>query len=189
MSLVERARLNLLFAALLLISCAGAEEPVIDRPELRDAIAIRYVVPNVLDVRSQPTEDAEIIASFASGESVSVLEDRNNWSEVRLVGRTGWVRSDEIVDSRDAFVSTPDAVRFRTKPAPVPAPDASGEIVYELSVNKEGVITSARPLKNTTGSAALESQNRQALLKARFFPMIDENGEPMEFKYEYRVNY
>lgn len=187
--MAERSFLIPLAAALLLISCAGAEEPVIDRPELRDAIAIRYVVPNVLDVRAQPREDAEVIASFTSGETVSVLEDAGGWSEVRLVGRTGWVPADQIVDSRDSFVSTPDMVRFRINPVPVPAPDAKGEIVYELSVNKEGVITAARPVKNTTGSAALESQNRQALLKARFFPMIDENGEPMEFKYEYRVNY
>lgn len=187
--MVERARLIPLIAALVLISCAGAEEPVIDRPELRDAIAIRYVVPNILDVRAQPRDDAEIIASFASGESVSVLEDRDGWSEVRLVGKTGWVPSDQIVDSRDSFVSTPDAVRWRIKPKPVPGPNAAGEIVYELSINKEGVVTAARPLRNTTGSAALEAQNRQSLLNARFFPMIDENGETMEFKYEYRVNY
>lgn len=182
-------RLIPLIATLVLISCAGAEEPVIDRAELRDAIAIRYVVPNVLDVHAQPSEDAEIIATFASGESVSVLADRDGWSEVRLVGKTGWVHSNEIVDSRDAFTSTPDAVRWRIKPSPVQAPNAKGEIVYELSINKEGVITSARPITNTTGSAALESQNRQAILNARFFPMIDENGEAMEFKYEYRVNY
>lgn len=178
-----------LAAGLLLISCAGAEEPVIDRPELRDAIAIRYVVPNVLDVRAQPQPDSEVVASFTSGETVSVLEDASGWSEVRLVGRTGWVPSDQIVDSRDSFVSTPEMVRFRVTPAKAPAPGAKGEIVYELSVNKEGVITAARPITNTTGSAALESQNRQALLKASFFPMIDENGQPMEFKYEYRVNY
>lgn len=188
MSLAERSFLIPLAAALL-ISCAGTEEPVIDRPELRDAIAIRYVVPNVLDVRAQPQQDAEVVASFTSGETVSVLEDANGWSEIRLIGRTGWVPSDQIVDSRDSFVSTPESVRFRITPVPVQAPNAKGEIVYELSVNKEGVITAARPVSNSTGSAALESQNRQALLKARFFPMIDENGEPMEFKYEYRVSY
>lgn len=173
-----------------MIACAGAEEPVLDRPELRDAIAIRYVVPNVLDVRSQPQDDAEIIASFASGESVSVLEDRNGWSEVRLINRTGWVPTSQIVDSRDSFVSTPDAVRWRLSPSKVPAAaNVKGELVYELTVNKEGAVTAARPVKNTTGSAALEAQTRQALLSSTFFPMIDENGEPMEFKYEYRVNY
>lgn len=185
----QRTLLIPLAAALLLISCAGAEEPVIDRPELRDAIAIRYVVPNILDVRAQPREDAEVIASFTSGETISVLEDADGWSEIRLIGRTGWVPADQIVDSRDKFVSTPDNARFRVPPTPVPAPNTKGEIVYELSVNKEGAVTAARPVKNTTGSAGLESQNRQALLKARFFPMIDENGEPIEFKYEYRVNY
>lgn len=187
--MAERSLLLPLAAALLLISCAGAEEPVIDRAELRDAIAIRYVVPNVLDVRAEPRQDADVIASYTSGESVSVLADADGWSELRLVNRTGWVPSDQIVDSRDSFVSTPDHVRFRVVPVHAKAPNAKGEIVYELSVNKEGVITAARPVKNTTGSAALESQNRQALLEARFFPMIDENGEPMEFKYEYRINY
>ncbi len=189
MSLAKSLTLIPLAAALLLISCAGAEEPVIDRPELRDAIAIRYVVPNILDVRAQPQPTAEVVASFTSGETVSVLEDRDGWSEIRLVGKTGWVPSDQIVDSRDSFVSTPEMARFRIPPTKVPAPGSKGEIVFEVSVNKEGTITAARPISNTTGSAALESQNRQALLKARFFPMIDENGQPMEFKYEYRVNY
>jgi uncharacterized protein YgiM (DUF1202 family) len=186
--LPEKAHLIPLLAILVVISCAGGEQPVVDRPEFRDAIAIRYVVPADLEVRLEPRLDSPVVATFATGESVSVLEDRNGWSEVRLVGQTGWVETVHIVDSREGFVSTPEQVRFRTAPVKVPDQISRGELVYEASVNSEGIVTSVRTVKNTTGSASLEMRNRQSLLNARFFPMVID-GRATDFKYEYRVIY
>ena len=73
-------------------------------------------------------------------------------------------------------------------PMPVSAPSARGEIYLEADVNSDGDVVTVRTISNTTGSAALEAQNTNALKSAKFYPIM-QNNQRVKFKYYHRVTY
>lgn len=179
----------ILAIALSLVACQKSEKPVPEAP-IRDAIAFRYVSVPEMPVHARPEEGSQVLTTWNAGESVSVLSVRGDWSEVRMPdGSSGWARSADLADDRNAVVSTPTQPKFLVPPQQVYSPSKlQGEIVLEASVNAAGHIVSVRTISNTTGSDELVKQNSEALRKAQFYPLL-KNGSPTPFIYTYRVTY
>lgn len=181
---------SMLIALSVLSLVACAEEPV-QVAEAREAKAVKYVDVPELQVRATPAADAEVVATYRLGETMSVLDERDGWSEVRLgYAESGWVPTEELAAEKSTFDSAGEAKpRFVTPPNPVFSPGgASGTIYLEAAVNTDGAVVDVKVIQNTTGNEALASQNVAALQKARFYPMII-NGKPRPFVYDHVVNY
>ena len=179
-------------ALLVLLAAACKQEtPVTDTTpvDTREAIAIRYVGAPELQVREQPNDSAPVLVTYQNGESISVLADKGEWVEVRSGDGSGWARAAELTDAagRQQAEDNPQP-KFRVMPMPVSAPSARGEIYLEADVNSDGDVVTVRTISNTTGSAALEAQNTNALKSAKFYPIM-QNNQRVKFKYYHRVTY
>src|SRR6202023_1714278 len=106
-----------------------------------------------------------VIATFTRGSSVSVLSHRGDWDEVRVAGRSGWVRAAALGTAADAQKAEADNLNpnFRVAPAPVTSSGTHGEIVLEASVNQDGEVIDVRVLTNTTGNPELAARNNRSL--------------------------
>jgi TonB family protein len=157
--------------------------------DMREAVAIRYVGAPELQVREQPNDTAPVLVTYQNGESISVLAEKGEWVEVRSGDGSGWARAADLTDAqgRQDAEDNPQP-KFRVMPMPVSAPSARGEIYLEADVNSDGEVTAVRTITNTTGSAALEAQNTNALKNAKFFPIM-QNNQRVKFKYYHRVTY
>lgn len=181
-----KKRLAVLTFAITVIACGKPAPP---EPPVREAIEILYVSAPKLEIHTAPDESSPIIATYNSGETVSVLARKGEWLEVRAPDGSGWTKQSNLTASANATRSTPDEPKFQTQPAPVSNPGAAhGEIVLEGSVNESGQISSIKTLSNTTGSPQLEALTTEQFAKARFYPMM-KNGEVIPFVYMYRVEY
>ena|SRR5687767_4101218 len=176
---------------LLLVACRGEDTKSFlpETTDTRASIATRYVTGPELPVRSQANESAPVIATYQSGERVSVLAEQGEWVEVRVGDRSGWARRDQVGDAADA-AQDPDnpTVRFQKMPPSVINLTAKGEIYIEADVNTDGDVVNTRILVNSTGSDDLATQNEAALKQAKFYPIL-KAGERQPFKYYYRVTY
>lgn len=178
--------------ALLALAVIGCAPEAPDLPPTRDAIAIRYVSKPEIQIHAEPRAGAAVLTSYRIGETVTVLSEREDWTEIRLdLERSGWVPSGSLSaepPQRTAADGSPEP-RFRVAPNPVFSPSgARGEIVLEASVNTDGDVVEVRTLRNTTGRPDLEAQNRSELRKAKFYPLLV-NGQVRQFIYEHRVTY
>jgi TonB family protein len=181
-------------ALLVLLAAAAAckqETVVTDTTpvDTREPIAIRYVGSPELPVRQQPNDTAPILVTYQNGESISIMAEKGEWVEVRSGDGSGWARAADLTsaEGKQQAEDNPEP-KFRVMPMPVSAPSAKGEIYLEADVNSDGEVTSVRTLSNTTGSAALERQNTDALQNAKFFPIM-QNNQRTKFKYYHRVTY
>lgn len=175
---------------LLLLFAACAQEPAdTGTVDTREPIGVWYVGAPELPVRERPDDKAEIIATYSNGEAISVLAQKGDWVEVRTGDRAGWARMADLTNAaaKTAQEENPQP-RFRVMPLPVSAPSAHGEIYIEADVNTDGDVISTRLLTNTTGSAALATQNENTLKNAKFYPIIVK-GERKKFLYYHRVTY
>lgn len=174
---------------LLLAACAKQETVNTDTMESREPVAVRYVSAPELPVRAQPNDQAEVLATYQNGEAISVLADKGEWLEVKTGDRAGWARAADLTtaEGKQQAEENPEP-KFRVMPLPVSAPSARGEIYLEADVNSEGEVLTIRTITNTTGSAALAAQNTSALMRARFYPIV-QDGERKPFKYYHRVTY
>jgi hypothetical protein len=173
------------FVTLLFVLTVGCSEPPAPAPA-REPLGIQYVAVPQLKIHEQPSDQSAVLATFRDGESVTVYAMKGDWLEVQLFDdRSGWARSSDLKETReDVGDST-----FRRPPSPVWSPrKVQGQIVLEASVTEGGDVVSVRTLSNTTGDAALEEQNRAALLAAKFRPLV-RYGKAHPFVYEYRVTY
>jgi hypothetical protein len=181
-------------ALLLLLAAACKQETVVTDTtpmDTREPVSVRYVGAPELPVREKPEDAAPVIATYQNGEAMSVLTDKGEWVEVRTGDRAGWARAADLVNAEGkerAEADPQSQVKFKIMPLPVAAPGAHGEIYLEASVNSEGEVISVRTLANTTGSMALEAQNTAALMRGRFYPIV-QNGERKPFKYDHHVTY
>lgn len=177
--------------ALLLAAACKQETVVTDTTpvDTREPVAIRYVGAPELPVRQQPNDTAPILVTYQNGESISILADKGEWVEVRSGDGSGWARAADLTsaEGKQQAEANPEP-KFRVMPMPVSAPSAKGEIYLEADVNSDGEVTSVRTISNTTGSAALERQNTDALQNAKFFPIM-QNNQRTKFKYYHRVTY
>jgi TonB family protein len=179
-------------ALLVLLAAACKQETVVTDTtpvDTREPVAIRYVGAPELPVREQPNDTAPILVTYQNGESISVLAEKGEWVEVRSGDGSGWARAADLTDAagRQEAEENPQP-KFRVMPMPVSAPSAKGEIYLEADVNSDGEVTSVRTISNTTGSAALEAQNTNALKNAKFFPIM-QNNQRTKFKYYHKVTY
>jgi len=179
------AFLFLLFA----FSCKQ-EAVVTETVDTGEPIGVWYVgAPGGLKVHQQPNDTAPEVASYQSGEAISVLAQKGDWAEVRVGVGSGWAKMADLTDAAGkAKLENDPEVRFRIMPLPVTAPSAHGEIYIEADVNSEGEVTGTRILVNTTNNPVLASQNEAALKSAKFYPIVQKN-QRIPFKYYHKVTY
>ena len=67
------------------------EEKAQDIPEDEDYQLIHYVNVSFANIREQPTKKSKIIGGAGKGERLIILEKGEQWSQVDLGGKKGWV--------------------------------------------------------------------------------------------------
>jgi TonB family protein len=155
----------------------------------RPSIAVEYVRESTLKIHARPSNDAPVVTTWQHGEAVSVLSRRGDWTEVRLADGSGWVHGTELAGAAEATKEADNTEpHFIRAPEPVTQIGVHGDLTLEANVNTDGVVTSVRVLRNTTGSEALEQRNIAALQRATFRPMV-RHGKREAFVYENRVEY
>ncbi|HUP64845.1 MAG TPA: SH3 domain-containing protein [Thermoanaerobaculia bacterium] len=174
--------------ALLTLACAEPSEPV----TAREPVAMRFVSAEELEIRESANPSAPILATFARGESVSVLAEQGEWAEIRIAfDRSGWAlrQSLSATPPEKETVDGTSTPRFRVPPSPVFTPGSiRGEVVLEATVNTNGEVIDVKTIRNTTGRADLEAKNMLELRRASFYPMVVD-GRRRTFIYEHRVTY
>lgn len=189
MSLGKSACALLIVVAL--AGCSKESEGPVEPP--RETIEILYVADEEMPIHHKPDSASPVVTTYKSGETVSVVAKRDGWSEIRLASGTGWVPDDALTSEtekgKDETEGGSTTVRFKKAPSPVYSQSRTrGEIVLEGTVNEAGIVTNIKTLRNTTGSTALEAQNRAEFSRATFYPLLV-GGKRVEFIYEYRIEY
>jgi TonB family protein len=172
----------------LAFAAACAKEPPPD-PPARTPIAVEYVRGDSLAIHASPSDASPVVARYDSGEAISVLARKGEWSEVRTATGSGWAHAYELASAAESKAEADNVKgRFRVAPAPVTEPGARGEIVLVASVNSDGEVIDVKVERNTTGSPSLEAMNVAALRRARFYPIV-RHGKRTPFLYDYHVGY
>src|SRR5690242_14733229 len=140
-----------LLVLLLLAACKQEPPATTETTDTREPIAIAYAGVSELPVYAKPDEKSKVVTKYLSGESVSVLSKKGDWSEVRTVDGSGWVHTSDLTTAEGAKAeeSSPTP-KFRVQPEPVSAPSAHGVIYLEADVNTEGEVTHVDVLSNET---------------------------------------
>jgi hypothetical protein len=178
--------------ALLAAACGGEKAPSV--AAAKEPIAIRYVIADELPIHASQDEAAPVLATYGTGERVSILADAGAWSEVRITFDTsGWAKRIQLGNTPPGDRATAGggsgSPRFKVPPSPIFSPaGAKGEIVLEATVNTDGEVGDVRTIRNTTGRADLEAQNVRELRQASFYPLLV-NGTRKPFIYEHRITY
>ncbi|MFA6955718.1 MAG: SH3 domain-containing protein [Thermoanaerobaculia bacterium] len=179
---------GLAIAAIALAAACGAKKEPPPSPPSRATIAIKYAAGD-LEIREAPRDDATLVTTYKTGESVSILGEKGEWSEIKLnFEKSGWAKTTSLVASKAEVGSTTDQVRFRIAPEPVTQPGIHGVIVLEATVNVHGDVTGVKTLQNTTGRKDIESRTAESLRKAKFYPLL-RNGKAEQFIYEYTATF
>jgi len=151
------------------------------------------VKASALNVRREPSADAELIVQVKKGTVLGVLRSDNAWVRVKLGdGAVGWVAERFVeragekrakskkgcpADSDFAFEETP-ALAFSES-------GAHGLVVVDATVNTKGVVTATKVLSNSTGDEALAFLAEREIKSARFEPPI-RGCVPRAFIFTYR---
>lgn len=180
--------MRVVLAAIVLAAACAGEAP--RAPAVRTPIAVEYVRGDSVAIHVEPSDGSPEIARYDSGESVSVLSRKGNWSEVRTANGSGWAHASDLASAVETKKAEGDNLtpRFRIPPAPVTQPGAHGEIHLVANVNSDGEILDVKVERNTTGSQSLQASNIAALRRARFIPIV-RHGKRTPFVYDYHVSY
>ena len=198
----RRLRRVLLLTTVLFFACASPApkpepvapppEPVAEKPVEEKVIGTVRVTASALNVRSNPSTDADVIVQVKKGDALSVLVSLDAWAKVRVAsGEVGWVASRFVSsgavakkkktgcqpDSDFAFVETP-TLAFSDS-------GAHGVIVVDANVNVSGSVTRTKVVSNSTGDDALAFLAEREIKAAKFSPPI-RNCAPREFVFTYR---
>ena len=170
-------------------------EPVASKPAEEKVIGSVRVTASALNVRSEATTEADVVAQVKKGETLSVLANGDAWVKVRLAGgEVGWVASRFVSsgsektaskkkkkgcpsDSDFAFVETPQ-LAFSDR-------GAHGLVVVEANVNTKGSVIRTKVVSNGTGDESLAFLAEREIQSAKFSPPI-RNCAPREFIFTYR---
>lgn len=152
------------------------------------------VKASALNVRREPSAEAELVAQVKRGTVLGVLRADDNWLRVKLSdGAVGWVAERFVerpgekktskskkgcpADSDFAFEETPTLAFSES--------GAHGLVVVDATVNTKGVVTATKVLSNTTGDEALAFLAEREIKSARFDPPI-RGCVPRAFIFTYR---
>ena len=153
------------------------------------------VAATALNVRAEPSPDADVLTTLRRNDSLTLLEERNGWFSVKLAsGQTGWVSS-QYVSRGDAPLQAPrrrggcapDA-DYAFEKAPTPSfseSGAHGMVIIEASVNTNGDVTSTRIMSNTTADTALAALAEREIRSAKFIAPV-RNCVPQRFVFTYK---
>jgi hypothetical protein len=141
---------------------------------------------SVLNVRSEPSMQGEVIGHARRGERVTILAESGEWIRVRTGGgETGWVSAQHVARD-DAASSAPTSTsrrrggcppdsdyRFLTPPRPsFNEGGPHGVVTIEASVSAAGIVTSTRVISNTTGQEAFAAIAAREVKEAKFAPPV-----------------
>ncbi len=200
-------RVLLALSLLIVCSCAAPPAPPpVAAPEASPPPAVIEekvsgtvrVTASALNVRREPSGDAEVIAQVKKGTELGVLRSDESWVKVRLAdGSIGWVAQRFVAD-KTASSTTKRAQTKRGGCPPdsdfafveMPTPSfsdggAHGLVVVEATVNTKGIVTSTKLISNTTNDEALAFLTQREIQSAKFSPPI-RNCAPRAFIYTYR---
>jgi len=180
----------ILIAFILLFSCTQKPAPITQAndPADRLAIAIQYVGVPQVNVYTAPDLNSSVDSVYRYGETVSVLSFKGDWAELRTSRGSGWVSKKELMTAAELQQLVESQVpRFLTPPVAIPSA-RHGQITMQAKVNTDGEVIQVTPVKNTTGDSQLALDNANALLNARFYPMV-QKGQRFTFTYEHNVTY
>ncbi len=168
----------------------AAAAPVVAEPE--KGIGTVRVTASALNVRAEPSTEADVLTQAKRGQTFEMLREDGAWVKVRLAsGETGWVASRFVssgkqqktnkkgscpADSDFAFTETP-MLAFSDS-------GAHGTVVVEANVNVKGVVTSTKLVSNGTGDDALAFLAEREIKGAKFSPPI-RNCVPRAFVFTY----
>jgi len=177
-----------LLSAFGMLSC-HQESSVTATTDTREPIAIQYAGVPELQVHAKPDDQSKVITKYLSGESVSILSRKGDWSEARTIDGSGWVHSAELTSAQGAKAEEDNPTpKFRVAPSPVSSPSAHGVVYLEADVNTDGDVTHVDVIIDETHDAALVQRNIASLMQAKFYPIV-QKGQKKAFKYDYRVSY
>lgn len=203
---------RLFFVSFLLVvlSCSAPPPPVTAPqavPPPRPAAAVEEritgtvrVTASALNVRREPSSDADVLVQVKKGTELNVLLADESWTKVRLEdGQVGWVASRFVArDGEQQRASGTSRTAPRKKggcesdyafvKAPTPSFSelgAHGLVVVEANVNVKGVVTSTKVVSNNTGDESLAFLAEREIKSARFSPPM-RNCQPRAFIFTYR---
>jgi uncharacterized protein YgiM (DUF1202 family) len=201
--------LTLAITLLVLCSCAAPPPPapvVAPEPEPAPPPVVEETVTgsvrvtaSALNVRREPSSDAEVVTQVKKGTELGVLRSDESWVKVRLAdGSTGWV-AERFVSSGGAAQKKTKAKRsgclpdsdfaFLETPTPTFSDSAAhGLVVVEATVNTKGIVTATKVVSNGTGDEALAFLTAREIKSAKFSPPIRDCG-PRAFIYTYRKTF
>lgn len=155
------------------------------------------VTASALNVRREPSGDAEVLVQVKKGTELGVLRSDESWVKVRLAdGAIGWVASrfvarDGASQKKHASAkrgSCPPDSDFAFLETPTPTFSeigAHGLVVVEATVNTKGIVTSTKVISNGTGDEALAFLTVREIKSAKFSAPI-RNCAPRAFIFTYR---
>ena len=153
------------------------------------------VKASALNVRREPSADAELVALVMMGTAWGVLRSVEGWVRVRLcAGAVGWVaqrfveRAGEKKKTPARKTKCPADSDFAFEETPTLAFSESGAhglVVVDATVSTKGVVTATKVLSNSTGDEALAFLAEREIKSARFEAPI-RNCVPRAFIFTYR---
>ena len=204
-------RVLLLVTAVVLTARCAAPPPPVAAPETpppppaveeEKVTGTVRVTASALNVRRDPSSDAEVLTQVKKGTVLPVLLDDDSWLKVRLPdGGVGWVAS-RFVTSTTATASSSSSKKKRASGCPADSDfaflqtptlafsdsGAHGLVVVDATVNTKGVVTSTKLVSNTTGDEALGFLAEREIKSAKFAVPI-RNCVPRSFVFTYRRTY
>jgi uncharacterized protein YgiM (DUF1202 family) len=197
-----------LFLALIFTGCSTAPAPVTapqaPLPAVLEPISHTVqVTASVLNVRREPSSEAEAIAQVRRGVELGVLSgsatsEDDSWVRVRLVdGTEGWVAARFVAREGELAVAAarrekkggcPADSDYAFLTAPTPAFSEGGQhgvVVVEANVNAKGTVTATRLISNVTGVAEFAALAEREVKEATFSPPI-RDCEARAFIFTYR---
>ncbi|HKS24308.1 MAG TPA: SH3 domain-containing protein, partial [Thermoanaerobaculia bacterium] len=163
-------------------------------PAEERALGSGRVNASLLNVRSEPSLQGEVVGHARRGERVTILGESGEWLRVRTGGgEVGWVSSQHVArDGATAAISRrggcPPDSDYRFVNAPRPSFNEGGPhgvVTIEASVNSQGTVTSTRVISNTTGAEALAEMAAREITAAKFAAPV-RNCVARAFLFTYR---
>ena len=151
---------------------APVPSPRAPAPAEERAVGSGRVNASLLNVRSEPSMQGEIVGHARRGERVTILGESGEWLRVRTGGgEVGWVSSQHVARDGATRGTCPADSDYRFLTAPRPAFNEGGPhgvVTVEASVNAQGTVTSTKLISNTTGADALAVIASREITAAKF---------------------